>query len=77
MLDRYDETLGFTSMARVTAYTGAIVARMVARGDIKGKGWITPEKLIAGKLFDRLVAELAAVDVKFTLTKEETRLLDE
>lgn len=77
MLDRYDEKLGFTSMARVTAYTGAIVARMVARGDIKAKGWITPEKLVTGKLFDQLVAELAAVDVKFTLTKEETRLLGE
>jgi lysine 6-dehydrogenase len=77
MLDRYDDKFGFTSMARTTAFTGAIVARMVARGDINAKGWLTPEKVIAGKLFDRLVEELAAVDVKFTLTKEESKLLDE
>ncbi len=28
MVDRYDNVLGFTSMARTTAFTGAIVARM-------------------------------------------------
>lgn len=72
LLDRYDEKLGFTSMARTTAFTGAIVARMVARGDIAAKGWVTPEKVITGKLFDRLVAELADAGVTFTLTKQKT-----
>ena len=71
MLDRYDETLHFTSMARVTAFTGAIVARMVARGDIQASGWVTPEKVVTGKLFDRLVEELAAVNVTFTLAEEK------
>ena len=76
MLDRYDETLGFTSMARVTAFTGAIVARMIARGDIDAKGWVTPEKVITGKLFDRLVKELAEQGVTFTVTKENTAPLE-
>lgn len=76
MLDRYDETLGFTSMARVTAFTGAIVARMIARGDIDAKGWVTPEKVITGKLFARLIQELAQQGITFTLTKEKTKTLD-
>ena len=36
MVDWYDEELGFTSMARTTAMTGAIVARMIAR--VKNQG---------------------------------------
>ncbi len=69
MVDRYDETLGFTSMARVTAFTGAIVARMVARGELSGTGLITPEKLIVGPHFDRLIRELAKENVRFTVTE--------
>ena len=76
MLDRYDETLGFTSMARVTAFTGAIVARMIARGDIDAKGWTTPEKIITGKRFDGLVKELAEQGVTFTVTKENSAPLE-
>jgi lysine 6-dehydrogenase len=71
MIDRYDESLGFTSMARTTAMTGAIVARMVGRGEIQGQGWTTPEKLITGAHFDRLVAELAEIGVHFEITTEE------
>jgi lysine 6-dehydrogenase len=68
MVDRYDEQLGFTSMARTTATTGAIVARMIGRGEIQATGWQTPEKLITGALFDRLQDELAAINVRFTIT---------
>jgi lysine 6-dehydrogenase len=70
MVDRYDERLGFTSMARTTAFTGAIVARMIARGEIKVKGLLTPEQVITGPLMDRLLSELAAVDVRFEETAE-------
>ena len=76
MVDRYDPELGFTSMARTTAFTGAIVARMVARGEIQARGWQTPERLIAGSLFDRLVAELAGLDVRFEITTEKTEDLN-
>jgi len=76
MVDWYDEELGFTSMARTTAMTGAIVARMIARGDIKAKGFLTPEKVITGPLFDTLVDELAAVNIRFKMTTEKMNGLD-
>jgi lysine 6-dehydrogenase len=71
MADRYDETLGFTSMACTTAFTGAIVARMIARGELRAKGLLTPEQVITGPLLDRLLAELAAVNVGFEETTEK------
>lgn len=70
MVDRYDETLGFTSMARTTAFTAAIVARMIARGEIRVKGLLTPELVITGPLLDRMLSELAAVNVRFEETTE-------
>jgi lysine 6-dehydrogenase len=69
MVDRYDE-LGFTSMARTTSFTGAIVARLIARGDIQATGVFPPEQLLSGPLFERLVAELAAAGIRFELMKE-------
>jgi lysine 6-dehydrogenase len=68
MIDRYDEQLGFTSMARVTAFTAAIVARMVGRGELQGGGFVTPEKLVIGPHFDLLRRELAAAGVHFQLS---------
>jgi lysine 6-dehydrogenase len=76
MVDRYDEKLDFTSMARTTAMTGAIVARMIARGDLKAKGWLTPEKVITGSLLDTLVDELAAINIRFEMTTEKVKSLD-
>jgi lysine 6-dehydrogenase len=70
MIDRYDATTGFTSMARTTAFTGAIVARMIGRGDIQARGLLTPEQVIAGPLFDRLLAELEAVNIRFEMSAE-------
>jgi lysine 6-dehydrogenase len=75
MVDRYDPVLGFTSMARTTAFTGAIVARMLARGDLKASGWVTPERVITGALFDRLVRELAEVGMLFEMTTEKVETL--
>ncbi len=74
-VDRYDETLGFTSMARTTGFTGAIIARMVARGDLKGKGIFMSEEVVTGPLFDTLVSELAAAGVRFTLTTKKVESL--
>jgi len=75
MVDRYDEKLGFTSMARTTAFTGAIVARIIARGDLEATGMLPPELVINGPLFDRLVDELAATNVRFDLTMEKMETL--
>jgi lysine 6-dehydrogenase len=67
-VDRYDDVLGFTSMARTTGFTGAIIARMIARGDVKATGMFMSEQVIFGPLFDTLVSELTAAGVRFTLT---------
>jgi lysine 6-dehydrogenase len=75
MVDRYDEKLGSTSMARTTAMTAAIVACMIARGELKARGFVTPEQVITGPLLDKLVAELAAIDIRFDLTTEKTKTL--
>jgi saccharopine dehydrogenase-like NADP-dependent oxidoreductase len=70
MVDRYDDVTGFTSMARTTAYTGAIVARMIARGEITAgeKPITTPEQVITGTRFDRLMDELKRVNIRFDVT---------
>jgi lysine 6-dehydrogenase len=70
MVDRYDAELGFTSMARTTAFTGAIVARMMARGEVEGRGLVPPEQVITGPRFERLVEELAGLGIRFAVTTE-------
>ena len=75
MVDRYDDALHFTSMARTTAFTAAIIARMVAQGEIVAAGVVPPEQVITGPSFDRLVAELAASSVRFEITTEQTAAL--
>ncbi len=76
MVDRYDEVLGFTSMARTTAFTGAIVARMIARGDIKASGFLVPEQIVVGPLFDTLLDELTAATIQLEITIEKTKALN-
>jgi len=76
MVDRYDEELGFTSMARTTAYTGAIVARMIARSNIETSGFLMPEQVITGPLFDKLLDELDAIDVRFDITTTKTKAMN-
>jgi lysine 6-dehydrogenase len=60
MVDYFDDDKGITSMAKTTCYTAAIVGRMLGRNEIKGKGLITPCKLIRGKTFEILLSELAS-----------------
>ncbi len=69
MIDRYDEGTGFTSMARTTAFTAAIAARMAARGDLPHPGgpFVTPEQAIYGKGFDILIDELDRMGVRFRI----------
>lgn len=73
MVDWYDEETGFTSMARTTAFTGAIVARMIARGKLEaGDNPITtPEKIIAGPAYDHLIAELNAANMVIKLSTKD------
>ena len=62
-------------MARTTGFTGMIIARMVARGEIREKGLITPERVITGKLLQRLLKELAANNIRFELRSQRERFL--
>ncbi|MCB0167815.1 MAG: L-lysine dehydrogenase, partial [Anaerolineae bacterium] len=68
MVDRYDTKHNFTSMARTTAFTGSIVARMIARGELAGRGLHHPEQIITGAHFEQLLSELAALDINFEMT---------
>jgi lysine 6-dehydrogenase len=75
MVDRYDDRFGFTSMARTTAFTGAIVARMIAAGELQACGMTVPEQVVTGPLFRRLVDELRAMDMCFEMTTEKVEVL--
>jgi lysine 6-dehydrogenase len=73
MVDRYDEKTGLTAMARTTAFTGMIIARMAARKEIRGEGILTCERVITGKRLTRLLRELADAGIHFTLIREQRR----
>ena len=75
MVDWYDDKTGMTSMARTTAYTGAIMARMIARGQVNGRGIYPPEQLLSGDSFEQMMAELAAVGITFEMATETVRCL--
>ena len=45
ILDRHDRETGVSAMARTTGYTASIVARMLSRGEIQGKGVLPAERL--------------------------------
>ncbi len=70
MIDRYDEGTGFTSMARTTAFTAAIAARMAARGDLAhpGSPFVTPEQAIYGDRYHMMIDELERMDVRFRIS---------
>ena len=71
MVDHYDRSLGFTSMARTTAFTGMIVARMIGRGDIRATGLHTSEALVTGAAYTRLIDELAGAGIHFRNTTQQ------
>jgi len=45
LVDRLDPATGITSMARTTGYTAAVVARLLAAGEIEAEGVVAPEML--------------------------------
>jgi len=72
MVDRFDEERGVTSMARATGYTAAIVARMVARGEIAEIGVVPPETAVV-KVFKRFLSELKNRGIRI---QETSRIKD-
>ncbi len=71
MVDEYDEKKKITSMAKTTGYTGSIIARMLAKGDIKEKGVQWPVRIIRGAMFEELLSNLRkrGVVINETITK--------
>jgi lysine 6-dehydrogenase len=76
MVDFYDVERKVTSMAKTTAYTAAIVARMLGRGEIPERGFVTPVKGIRGHLLKHLIDELAkrGVTIKQTYAQRSNTL---
>jgi len=69
LVDYYDEKKNITSMARTTGYTASIVAQLLAKGKIKERGVVPPEKLGMNKyLFEEILAELGkrGMHIKWT-----------
>lgn len=74
MVDFYDLERKVTSMAKTTAYTAAIVAMMLGRGEIPEKGFVPPVIGIRGHLLKKLLDELAkrGVTIKQTYAHQST-----
>ncbi|HEY6139688.1 MAG TPA: saccharopine dehydrogenase C-terminal domain-containing protein [Thermoanaerobaculia bacterium] len=60
IIDRHDPSTGLSAMMRTTAFPAAIVALMMARGQIEKKGALPQERCVPPELF---MEELAARDI--------------
>jgi lysine 6-dehydrogenase len=69
LYDEYDPKTGYTSMARTTGFPNVIVARMLARGELRRPGVIPPE-LLGGddRFFDTMLEGLRQRGVELKLT---------
>lgn len=65
-IDYGDEAEGIAAMSRISAFSGSIIAQMIARGDIADKGVLRPEACVPVKL---LLAEMASRGVSLTMTE--------
>ena len=70
MVDRYDAVTDFTFIACITGMTEAIVARMFGKGLLTAGDtpFVHPERIIAGELFDHLMAELKAAGMQIEIS---------
>ena len=69
MVDYYDERENVTSMARTTAFTGAIASIMLAQGLVDRTGVVPPETCFTGKNFSTLFRSLAEKNVRISRTE--------
>lgn len=60
LLDYFDERHGISSMGRTTAFTAAIVARMLGRGELQAKGVVPPETGLEREHVRTLLRELGS-----------------
>ena len=69
LYDEADPVTGFHSMARTTGFPCAIVARMLAHGELRRPGVQPPERLADDdRFFDRMMEELRERGVTLTKT---------
>lgn len=66
IIDRHDEATGLSAMMRTTAFPAAIVALMMARGQIDKKGAHPQERCVPTDLF---MSELAKRNIKVVETR--------
>lgn len=65
ILDRFDGKKGVTAMARTTAYTASIVAKMLVEGAILDRGVVPPERLgMKKEITENLISELRTKGVR-------------
>ena len=57
LIDYYDEENQLSAMTRMTALPASIIAQMMCRGDIQGKGAIPQERCVPPDLFIAALAE--------------------
>jgi lysine 6-dehydrogenase len=67
IIDRYDPETGLSAMMRTTAFPAAIVALMMARGEIETKGALPQERCVPP---ERFMKELAARKIEVIETWE-------
>ena len=57
LLIERDQETGFNAMSMAVGYTASIVAQMIARGEIKGAGLLSPVRNVPYSLFMARLAE--------------------
>ena len=71
MTDRYDPKTGLTAMARTTAFTTAVTARLAAEGGIRDKGVLPLERVArAPEATKFILDEMGKRGVKFVASTE-------
>ncbi|MEM4482728.1 MAG: saccharopine dehydrogenase C-terminal domain-containing protein [Candidatus Methanomethylicia archaeon] len=58
MIDYYDRILKVTAMGRTSGYTCAIIAKMIMKKEVIGRGVIPPENLLSKEGIEKLFREL-------------------
>jgi lysine 6-dehydrogenase len=67
LLDYFDIERGVTAMARTTAYPASIIAQLMRKKAIKGKGVVPPEKIgMDEALFRLFLSELEKRGVRIS-----------
>lgn len=71
MWTRADNANGISAMARVTGFSAAVAARLLARGEIKEKGIVAPEDAIKDEIYRKFRQELEKRGIVVTETAKE------